>query len=83
MKKIVSPEVTTMSVCPDCGAHTRAGRHLDIDCNTIKEHRAERDEAVKLLRTAHLYVDCGQDLHKEYRGFLKRIDEKEPVGDNH
>lgn len=43
-KKIESPEITTMCVCSDCGASTRMGRHLDIDCDTIKKIRTENDE---------------------------------------
>jgi len=39
--KIISHKDTTMCYCPDCGAATRMGRHLDIDCETIKHLRAQ------------------------------------------
>jgi uncharacterized small protein (DUF1192 family) len=39
--KVVSPEVTTMCFCEDCGAATRASRHLDMDCDTIAKQRNE------------------------------------------
>ena len=35
--KVVSPDVTTMCYCEDCGAATRWGRHLDVDCKTIQD----------------------------------------------
>lgn len=46
--KKISPEVTTMCQCEDCGAGTRWGRHLDMDCKTIAE---QRDTIAILLTT--------------------------------
>lgn len=53
--KIVSPDVTTMCYCDDCGAATRWGRHLDIDCETIK---SLRDQNI-------IYVTAISGLHEQ------------------
>lgn len=56
MKKRISPEITTLSICPDCGASTRASYHLDIDCEHIQKLKKQLESSVKLINTARPYL---------------------------
>jgi len=50
--KIVTPDVTTICHCRDCGAATRMGRHLDMDCDTIRELREFKDSMPTVIAQA-------------------------------